>query len=202
MPIPATRVTERTLHSEVSGLIRLSGASLTVGGLMAATAFVFLAVVDPARGGHGEVWWIPAQFSVILGGMFMALGLPGLHVSQAARTGLAGVIGIVVLFAGLVLAYVGVHATEILSQPSVPARLGLLVAIAAPSLAAGTVVTGVTTWRAGVHPRSASAPLLLVIGLGLMSHLVGTPRWFDLHLVPAAFAASMAWLGLAVARYR
>lgn len=64
------------------------------------------------------------------------------------------------------------------------------------------MVTAITTWRAGVHPRIASAPLLIVIGLGLMSHLVATPPWFDLHLVPAAFAASMAWLGLAVARHR
>lgn len=195
-------IADRALHSTVSDLIRLSAGSLVVGGSLAATAFLFLAIVDPTRTGHAEPWWIPAQFAVILGGVFMALGLPGFHATQATRTGVAGLIGIVLLFAGLVLAYVGVHATEILSQPSVPARMGSLVAIAAPSLAAGAVVTAITTWRAGIHPRRASAPLMIVIAIGIMTHLVPTPRWVELHLVPAAFTASMAWLGLAIVRRR
>jgi hypothetical protein len=50
----------------------------------------------------------------------------------------------------------------------------------------------------GVHPRRASAPLLGVVGLGVVGFTVAMPTW----LVPALFAASMAWLGLAVARRR
>jgi hypothetical protein len=165
---------------------------------MAAGAFLFMAVVDPSGTGYAEAWWIPAQFSVILGGMFMALGIPGFHATQAARTGVLGLVATVLLFAGLVLAYVGVHATEILSQPSVPERMGRLVAIAAPSLAVGAALTAIVTWRAGVHPRSASGPLLGAVGVGVLAFAVPMPTW----LVPALFTASMAWLGLAAARRR
>jgi hypothetical protein len=198
MQMTATPTTGQPADAPVESLIRHSAESLVVGGTMAATAFVFMAIVDPAGTGHAEAWWIPAQFGVILGGMFMALGLPGFHASQAARTGVPGLIGTVLLFAGLVLAYVGVHAAEILSQPSVPARLGNLVAIAAPSLAAGAAITAIVTWRAGVHARVASGPLLAVVVLGVLAHVVAMPRW----LVPALFAASMAWLGLVVASAR
>jgi hypothetical protein len=198
MQMTATSITYRAVDAPVDSLIRLSAVSLAVGGTMAMTAFVFMAIVDPAGTGHAEAWWIPAQFSVILGGVFMALGLPGFHASQATRAGVPGLIGIVLLFAGLLLAYVGVHSAEILSQPSVPARLGSLVAIAAPSLAVGTAITAIVTWRAGVHPRVASGPLLAVVVLGVLAQVMAMPRW----LVPALFAASMAWLGLVVARRR
>lgn len=189
---------DRAMAKSDAHLTRLSAVSLTLGGTMAAGAFLFMAVVDPAGTGYAEAWWIPAQFCVILGGMFMALGIPGFHATQAARTGVIGLVGTVLLFAGLVLAYVGVHSAEVLSQPAVPERLGRLVAIAAPSLAVGAALTAVVTWRAGVHPRSASAPLLGVVGLGALAFVVALPTW----LVPALFAASVAWLGLSVARRR
>jgi hypothetical protein len=198
MQTTATPTTDRPADEPVDSLIRHSAVSLVIGGAMAATAFVFMAIVDPAGTGHAESWWIPAQFGVILGGVFMALGLPGFHATQAVRTGVPGLIGTVLLFVGLVLAYVGVHAAEILSQPSVPARLGSLVAIAAPSLAVGAAITAIVTWRAGVHPRIASGPLVAVVVLGVWAQVIAMPRW----LVPALFAASMAWLGLVVARRR
>jgi hypothetical protein len=196
MQMTATPITDRPADAPVDSLIRHSAVSLAMGGTMATTAFVFMAIVDPAGTGHAEPWWIPAQFGVILGGMFMALGLPGFHASQASRTGVPGLMGTVLLFAGLVLAYVGVHSAEILSQPSVPARLGSLVMIAAPSLAVGTAITAIVTWRAGVHPRIASGPLVAVVVLGVSAQVIAMPRW----LVPALFAASMAWLGVVVAR--
>jgi hypothetical protein len=196
IPSTATPAPGRATAPFADPLSRLSGVSLALGGTMAAGAFLFMAVVDPTGTGHAEAWWIPAQFSVILGGMFMALGIPGFHATQAERTGVLGLVATVLLFAGLVLAYVGVHATQILSQPSVPERMGQLVAIAAPSLAVGTALTAVVTWRAGVLPRRASAPLLGVVGLGALAFAVAMPVW----LVPALFAASMAWLGLALAR--
>jgi hypothetical protein len=40
-------------------LLGLSGVSLALRGFLATAAWVCLAIVDPARGGYAEPWWVP-----------------------------------------------------------------------------------------------------------------------------------------------
>jgi hypothetical protein len=181
-------------------LIRLSGLSLAAGGILATGAWVFHAIVDPGRAGYSEAWWLPVNLALAVGAIFMALGLPGFHARQASRTGVPGLMGLVLLFSGMLLAYVGVQTLEAFSRPLVPAGVGALAAIAAPTFFLGLVLTSVVTWRAGVYPRAIAAALALAAISGLLTRLVVMPAWLGMNIVPAFFTAVMAWLGIVVAR--
>jgi hypothetical protein len=181
-------------------LVRLSGVSLVIGGTLGTGAWVVHAIVDPARGGYAEPWWIPLNLALSCGAILMALGLPGFHVRQAFRTGVVGLIGLVMLFVGLLLAYVGVQTLEAFSRPQIPSSMAILAGIAAPIFFLGIVITSVMTWRAGVYPRAIGIALGVTAMLGLLTRLVMMPAWLGLNLIPALFTAVMAWLGLFVAR--
>jgi hypothetical protein len=179
-------------------LVRLSGMSLVIGGILATGAWVLHAIVDPARGGHAEPWWIPLNLALSCGGIFMALGLPGFHASQASRSGTLGLIGLVMLFVGLLLAYVGVQTLEAFSRPQIPSTMGILAGIAAPIFFLGIVTTSVATWRAGVYPRAIAIALAVTAMIGLLTRLVELPAWLGMNILAALFTAAMAWLGFLV----
>jgi NADH:ubiquinone oxidoreductase subunit K len=180
-------------------LIRLSGVSVAAGGLLATGAWVFHAVVDPGRGGYAEPWWIPLNLALSVGAILMALGLPGVHARQASRAGVPGLIGLVLLVTGMLLAYVGVQTLEAFTRPQIPATIGTLAAIAAPTFFFGIVITSVVTWRARVYPRAIAMALGVAALVGLLTRLVAMPAWL-LHLMPVVFTGAMAWLGIVLAR--
>jgi hypothetical protein len=169
------------------------------GGLVVTAAWIFIAVVDPGRVGYAEPWWVPSNLALSLGALAIALGLPGLHALQAARTGVPGLVGMALLFVGMVLAYVGVQSVEALSRPDVPPRIAQLAAIAAPTFFVGAVITSIVTWRAGVVPRAVALALFVAVMLGLLTRLVAMPPWL-VYAIPATYGAAMAWLGVEVAR--
>jgi hypothetical protein len=179
-------------------LVRLSGMSLGIGGILATGAWVLHAIVDPTRGGYAEPWWIPLNLALSVGAILMALGLPGFHARQASQVGALGLIGLVMLFVGLLLAYVGVQTLEAFSRPQIPSRLGILAGIAAPIFFLGIVITSVVTWRAGIYPRAIALALAATALLGLLTRLMEMPAWLGLNIIPALFTAAMAWLGLLV----
>jgi hypothetical protein len=193
--------TSRSEHEPdipTSQLVRLSGMSLGIGGILATGAWVVHAIVDPARGGYAEPWWIPLNLALSCGAILMALGLPGFHARHASRAGLLGLIGLVMLFVGLLLAYVGVQTLEAFSRPQIPSRIGILAGIAAPIFFLGIVTTSVVTWRAGVYPRAIAIALAVTAMLGLLTRLVEMPAWLGMNIIPALFTAAMAWLGFHV----
>jgi hypothetical protein len=180
-------------------LIRLSGVSLGIGGALATGAWVVHAIVDPARGGYAEPWWIPLNLALSGGAILMALGLPGFHARQASRAGALGLAGLVMLFVGMLLAYVGVQTLEAFSRPQVPPTIGVLAGIAAPTFFLGIVTTSVAMWRSRIYPRAAAIALAVTAMLGLLTRLVEMPAWLGMNIVPALFTAVMAWLGFLVA---
>jgi hypothetical protein len=192
--------TEQTRSLATTQLVRLSGMSLMMGGLIATGAWVFHAIVDPGRGGYAEPWWLPLNFALSCGAILMALGLPGLHARQASRAGVPGLIGLVLLFSGLLLAYVGVQTLEAFSRPQIPASIGTLAGIAGPVFFFGILITSVVTWRAGVYPRAIAVALAVAALLGLLTRLVVMPAWLGMNLIPAFFTAVMTWLGFVIAR--
>jgi hypothetical protein len=192
--------TDHEPHQAPGSLGRLSGVSLAAGGIIATAAWLFHAVVDPGRGGYAEPWWMPLNLALSVGAILMALGLPGFHARQAARTGTAGLVGLVLFFSGMLLAYVGVQTLEAFSRPQVPASIGTIAGIAAPVFFVGIVVTSVVTWRAGVFPRRLAGALAISALLGLMTRLVVMPDWLGMNVVPAVFTGVVAWLGIVLAR--
>ena len=193
-----TPIQEQEQDITTGQLVRLSGISLMIGGTLATGAWVLHAIVDPARGGYAEPWWIPLNLALSCGGILMALGLPGFHASQASRSGALGLIGLVLLFAGLLLAYVGVQTLEAFSRPQIPPTIGILAGIAAPMFFLGIVITSVATWRAGVYPRVIAVALAVTAMLGLLTRLVELPAWLGMNILAALFTAAMAWLGFLV----
>lgn len=180
-------------------LQRLSGASIALGGALATAAWLFFAVVDPARAGHAEPWWVPVNLAVTFGGIFMAFGLPGFHARQAARTGWLGAVGIVVFFVGMLVAYVAVQQLEAMTMPVAPAGLRTLVGIGAPTLFVGALVTGVVTIRAGLYPRAVGVVLVANMALALFDAFQGMPAWLPGSVLPAVFTATMAYIGVVLA---
>lgn len=172
---------------------------MTVGGALATAAWLFLAAVDPDRAGHAEAWWLPLNVSLALGGSLVALGLAAAHARQAEETRTLGAIGFVLFFIGLTLAYVGVQTLEAATRPHVPATIGVIAGIAAPSLFLGGVITAIATWRARIFPRGIAAALLVSMGLGLLTRLVDMPSWL-VHVIPAVFTATMTWFGISLFR--
>lgn len=181
-------------------LVRLSGMSLLTGGLIATVAWIFHAIMDPGRAGYNEPWWLPLNIALSCGAILMALGLPGFHARQASRTGGFGLIGLVLLFSGMLLAYVGVQTLEAFSRPEIPATIGILAGIAAPAFFFGIIITSVVTWRAGVYPRVTAAALGLAALFGLLTRLVEMPAWLGMNIIPAFFTLVMAWLGIVLVR--
>jgi hypothetical protein len=183
-----------------TNLGRLSGLWLAAGGILTTAAWLVHGIVDPGRAGYTEPWWLPLNIALSAGAILMALGLPGFHARQATRTGVLGLIGLVTLFTGMLLAYVGVQTLESFSRPQVPASIAILAGIAAPIFFVGIVVTSVVTWRAGVYTKAPAIALGISALLGLMTRLVVMPDWLGMNVVPAIFTGVVAWLGLELAR--
>jgi hypothetical protein len=193
-----TPISEQEQDITTAQLVRWSGMSLGIGGILATGAWVLHAIVDPTRGGYAEPWWIPLNLALSCGAILMALGLPGFYARQASRAGVLGLIGLVMLFSGLLLAYVGVQTLEAFSRPQIPSRIGILAGLAAPIFFLGIVITSVATWRSGIYPRAIAIALAVTAMLGLLTRLVEMPAWLGMNIIPALFTAAMAWLGFLV----
>jgi len=186
--------------------IPLTGFMLLAGGVLwflAETAWgIFvLGAGDPSEYPQplASILW----FVVLVALISMLVGLPGLHVYQAGRNGLSGVIGLVTLSAGLVLiaglAYFGAFLQEGVAELIVEAEAaGLSVEEPASAmigyLAAyglhliGWVVFGIAALRARVLPRW---PVVLAMVGSLLMVIIG---------LPLLTAAGVIWLGLALVR--
>lgn len=179
-------------------LLKLSGLSLALGGMLAATGWLLFAWLDPNHAYYTHPRWLPLNGLIMAGGLFMALGLPGFYLSQAKQSGLAGLMGFVFLFAGIVLAYIAVQAIETATMPDLPPTMMRIVAVAAPAAFIGAVLTGIVTWRSGVHAPWAAALLLAAALLGLLAQIMPLPAWLGRTLSPVLFCGALAWFGLSL----
>jgi hypothetical protein len=169
-------------------LVRLSGASLVLGGL---THLVYL-FTHPHSSGLAY-YADPATALSHLAGfasvVLILLGLPGLHARQAERAGILGLVGTVLVCFGLAMVD-GTHtiidstftpalatipeAAPLLASggPLEEAMLGgmqgTLVSAGGPMLLLGLILLGASTVRAGVLPRWAGAlPIFAALSVPL-----------------------------------
>lgn len=177
-------------------LFSLSGLSLVTGGLLATTAWLLFAFLDPAHQQTEHKRWLPLNALIIAGGLFMALGLPGFYARQAHEAGILGLVGFVLLFTGIVIPYVAVHSIETAAAPDIPPRMRLWVSVGAPSLFSGLVIMGVATWRAGIYPELAGILLLLSAVAGLFTMMRSVPPWLRRGVLPSTFSLTVVWLGV------
>ena len=79
-------------------LFWLSGFSLTLGGCLTFMGWIMFAILDTGHQFYQHPRWYPLNLLVIVGGLLMAMGLPGFYVRQASEAGIGGLIGFVLLF--------------------------------------------------------------------------------------------------------
>jgi hypothetical protein len=180
--------------------LQLSGFGLAGGGLLATLGWVLFAITDPGHKRFDRRAWLPFNGLIIAGGVGMALGLPGFYAFQAQSSGWLGLVGFLVLFVGITIPYIAVHSIETATMPDVPANMRRWVAVGAPSLLAGILLSGIATWRAGVYPSWVGAGLVASALLGPLTTAAWLPTWLRRNLVPAAFTLFMAALGIQMLR--
>jgi hypothetical protein len=171
-----------------------SGLALLLGGSLYSSAWILFAIVGRNPAGP---WWLPFNLLVVAGSIGIALGLPGFHAYQGAKTGLAGLLGMIMLFVGILLAGVARQAVEAYTLPQlerVPPEAQLLVMIASPLLFFGIIITGVVTWQAGIYPAWTGVVLVIAALAGLMAVLVVMPPWLRVGTT-VLYSATIAYLG-------
>jgi hypothetical protein len=179
-------------------LFRVSGAALMLGAALATLGWLLFVLLDPARKNMAGRQWTMLNFTIIFGGVFMAMGLPGFYASQADRAGWPGMAGFVLFFVGIAIPYVAVQAIETASAPEAPPTLRQLASIGAPSLFTGAFLTGLATLNAGIYPRWLAAALILAVLLGLLTRLVRLPPVLNRGAIPAFFTAVVGVIGFYV----
>ena len=73
----------------------LSGLSLAIGGFLATVGWLLFAILDVNHTQVAAISWLVLNGLIVLGGVFMALGLPGFYGRQAAQSGWLGLFGFV-----------------------------------------------------------------------------------------------------------
>lgn len=171
----------------------LTTASLLVGGVLATAGWVWLGFADPGRTGEATGWYV-INTMIIVGGGLIAIGLPAIHAAQSGDAGRLGAIGIVVLVAGVMTAYLAVQGIEMISY-GLPRNAAPLTYVALPALVIGAVLTAVVSLRAGVVPVTLPVALLIALGLGALTLISEFPARANTW-IPALFTATMAAWGL------
>ena len=172
----------------------LMAGSLFVGGLLATIGFVWLGIVDPDRTGKAAGWY-GINAMVMAGGALITIGLPGVH-AGAEAAGWLGAIGVSVLMAGMMIAYLAVQGIEMVNH-GLPRQAVPVTFVALPCLAAGMALTAFVSLRLDAVPRILPIALLISLALGtltLLPNLSSRANSFLPVLYTATFAAWGLWL--------
>jgi hypothetical protein len=159
----------------------LTSASLLVGGVLATAGWVWLGFADPGRTGEATGWYV-VNTMIMVGGGLIAIGLPAIHAAQSRHAGVLGAIGIVVLVAGVMTAYLAVQGIEMINY-GLPRNAIPITYVALPALAIGAVLTAVVSLQSGVVPAILPVALLIAVGLGALT------------LIPDLPARANTWMG-------
>ena len=190
-------------------LYRLSGLSLLIGVAIGIISQLnnFLLQGDNPRQMTSALWTI-AQLVTFIGPIFLLLGLPAIAFRQSAYAGWLGYIGFVLMFIGgflitsftivplIVFPWLAQSAPYLITQHAPTAPVLVYFLVASIVFAAGGIILGLGTVRAGIFPRYSG--LLILIGAvlnlvnfpltGILGAIVGTLAFIIL-------AAGLAWIG-------
>jgi hypothetical protein len=176
--------------------VRFSGLVLMLGGLSATLAWILFVIFDPEHVQTTGRQWMVLNFMAIFGGIFMAMGLPGLYLAMSERVGTIAWLGLAIMFVGIVIPYVAVQAVETTTSPNVPAGMRTLVSIGAPSLFVGSLITGALLYTYGVYPKWVAVGLIIAVLLGLLAVVRPLPAVLARGgLFPAIYTAFIMIIG-------
>lgn len=194
---------------------RLSGLALVVAAPVGLVESVASGVMYP---GHqatalqmASVPWTVLAWLYLAGFLLVALGLPGMHRRQAARSRGWGTTGFVLTLLGVIIGGVLLGLLNVIpsQQPaqtnttaaSQPPVILFLVFVTIPVLlvAGGALVLGMASLRARVFPRGAA---ILCLGVGIVGLVsLAVPSAIENVLDPlwnALFFVAFGWFGAAL----
>jgi hypothetical protein len=191
------------VNSTPENFIRFSGLALMIGGLLATGGWILFSIFDPRHVNVTAPTWRIFNLLVIFGGVFMAMGLPGFYLSTG-RSGPLFYAGLVIMFIGFVFPYIAVQSIETATHPDrPPIFFEVFVAIGAPSIAIGILLTALVIYTSGVYPRWIAIALVVAVLLGVLANFVRLPAVLVRgSLFSAFYTLLMAILGYLAMMYR
>lgn len=205
-----------------SRLYRLSGLTLLLGEVLSAILTVVNEFAFPSNtnGFDPKVVtaapWQIVNLLLLIGGIVMLLGLPGIYLRQAKQTGTLGLIGFTLLFVSAILFTVVIYSVDLLVIPWLatnapklaegngPDALIVFFIAASLLLTIGALLFSIATLRAAILPRLASVLILVGVALNLLGfapfqstlgNIIGTAS-------PVAIYLALAWYGYALVSMR
>jgi hypothetical protein len=170
----------------------LASMALFIGGLTATAGLAWLGLADPGRTGTASGWYL-INAMVMSGGGLIAVGIPAIHEVQAEHAGWVGAVGVVVLSAGMMTAYLAVQGIEMINH-GLPRRAVPITFVALPCLAIGAILTAVVSLRAAVMPAALPVALLVSIAAGALTLLPNLPARINTW-IPTMYTAVFAVWG-------
>jgi hypothetical protein len=186
--------------------IRLNGQFLLVGAIGAILSLLLIFLIPGPDGitGPGS---IAANMVAILSGLLLLAGLPALYRAQAKQIGILGLVGVVLLWVGMVLFLLVLSFVQILdvAMPgSIPHPGGdgppplaiITTLLAGVSIVIGGAIAGITTIRAHVFPAAMGWLIIISAVLLLLTGPVGGSLGNILKdSAVALLFAGLAWAG-------
>jgi hypothetical protein len=169
-------------------LIRWSGLSLMLGGIIGAVGLLIHPPADTAVYALYPLW-VPAHLLAGIASLLIALGLVGLYARQLEKVGLAGLIGFVLTFVGITLGggvaifidvvvfpFSAARGLDWLNTPNGALRTSsafqLTAGLGALSLLLGLLLFAIATLRARLLPRWGAWLVILSIPLGIVAGVI------------------------------
>jgi hypothetical protein len=178
--------------------LRVSGFLLMGGAALLGVAIVLLSLKPVIN-----QMFSPRISLLLLLSSMLLLSLPGMYAKQAGSVGWLGLVGHVLLHAGIILLVV-IAATPLL-YPSISEAPGedLVVFALGIALVLGLLLTGVATTMAGVYPRGAGIMLLAATAgffftFFVAEFLPAVAGQIDSALFGILLALALVWIGIAL----
>ena len=195
-------------------LYRLSGGALIAGSLLILINTILGSVLFPGHSSTPQqvvsTMWLLVTLMAIIGSLLFVIGLPGMYLRQARRTGTLGLVGFILLFFGIllqeavfstvqviILPFLAQKAPQLTGADSQPFSAFLLLIVSGLMYIIGAILLGIATMRAHVFPRWTGI-LIVVSGIALLLTLPPLPDVLSNILEAIAFialSAAFLWCG-------
>ncbi len=179
-----------------SGFIRWSGLAAMLGGAL----WAITPLREPLLGGRfpGDPVFRPYNFVIVVIAVLLTVSLLALHTRYKGSYGRLGTVGVVVIFVGYALLFVGSIPAVLFSADGSLIRIGQdLGFLGAVISAIGAVLLGIALWRARGTPRLGALLLIIAFPVGFLAViLVSAVGFEDIAGLPLTVLYGGAWVML------
>ncbi len=179
-----------------SDWIRWGGLASMVGGAL----WALTPLREPILGGRfpGHLVFRPYNFVLLVIAVLLMVGLLALHARYKRAYGRLGTVGVVVIFVGYALLFIGSIPAVLLSADGVRSLimagqdLGFLGALVA---GVGTILLGIALWRARAASRLGALLLIIALPVGFIGViLISAAGLVDIAGLALTVPYGVAWL--------